>query len=221
MGPMSALIRYSLELAGRPDPRVCLLPTANESDLRPVLEAHQLLSALGARPSHLTLFPQPNVTDPAELLLSQDVIFVGGGSVANMLAIWRVHGLEEPLRRPWEAGTVLAGVSAGAICWFESGTTDSFGQELRPFKAGLGILSGSYCPHYLLEPSRRPTFRRLVAAGVLPSGVACDDGAAAHYMDSELAEIVAEDRQATGYLVNPDGRGGFQEMPLPARLLPA
>ncbi len=216
---LPGLLRYALDLTGRPNPRVCLVPTAHENDLSPVLMAYQELSAIGARPSHLSLFPQPNVAEPADLLLDQDLIFVGGGSVANMLAVWRVHGLLEPLTRAWKAGTVLAGVSAGAICWFESGTTDSFGSELRPFKEGVGILPGSYCPHYLLEPTRRPTFQRLVASGDLPPGVACDDGAAAHYVGTELTEIVAETPGATGYLVTPDGAGGFLEAPLPARLL--
>jgi len=109
-----------------------------------------------ARLSHLALFPMPNVADPEDLLLSQDVIFVGGGSVANMVAVWRVHGLDQILRKAWQAGIVLTGSSAGGICWFESGTTDSFGRELRAFTDGLGLLAGSYCPHYDSEPGRRP-----------------------------------------------------------------
>ncbi len=216
---MAPLLRYAISLTGEPEPRVLILPTANESDLRWVLEGHPRLAELGARPSHLTLFPQPNVADPAALLEAQDLIFVGGGSVANMLAVWRVHELELPLRRAWEKGVVLAGVSAGAICWFESGTTDSFGPRLRPFHQGLGLLRGSYCPHYSLEESRRPTYRGLVAAGVLPAGIACDDGAAAHFVDRELAEICAEAPGATGYRVVADGGGGFSETPLPARWL--
>jgi peptidase E len=156
----------------------------------------------------------PNVDDPEDLLLSQDVIFVGGGSVANMIAVWRVHGIDRILRRAWESGVVLAGVSAGAICWFEGGTTDSFGPVLRPFTAGLALLSGSYCPHYDSEPSRRPTFQALVAGGTLAAGIACDDGAAAHFADSELTAIVAAWDGATGYLVEPDGSGGSTEQRL-------
>ena len=109
----------------------------------------------------------PNVDDPEDLLLSQDVIFVGGGSVANMVAVWQVHGVDRIMRSAWESGVVLAGVSAGAICWFEGGTTDSFGPVLRPFTAGLGLLPGCYCPHYDSEPARRPTFQSLVADGTL------------------------------------------------------
>ena len=148
----------------------------------------------------------PNTADPEDLLLSQDVIFVGGGSVANMLAVWRVHGLDRIMRAAWQAGIVLSGVSAGAICWFTGGTTDSFGADLRPFTDGLGLLSPSYCPHYDSEPSRRPLYQSLVAGGTLPPGIACDDGAAAHYVDDDLAEIVADRPAARGYLVEPAGR---------------
>ena len=168
----------------------------------------------GARPSHLQLFPMPNVADPADLLLSQDVIFVGGGSAANLLAVWRVHGLDGIMRTAWEAGIVLAGVSAGAICWFGGGTTDSFGPVLRPFTAGLQLLPGSYCPHYSSEPTRRPAYEALVADSALPAGIACDDGAAAHFAGTTLAGIVAQRPGATGYLVRPDGAGGGTSEPL-------
>ena len=144
----------------------------------------------------------PNTADPEDLLLSQDVIFVGGGSVANMLAVWRVHGLDAIMRAAWQAGIVLTGVSAGAICWFTGGTTDSFGTVLRPFTDGLGLLPPSYCPHYDSEARRRPLYQSLVAGGSLPPGIACDDGAAAHYVDSDLAEIVADRPGARGYLVD-------------------
>jgi peptidase E len=118
------------------------------------------------------------------------------------------------MRQAWEAGVVLAGVSAGAICWFDGGTTDSFGPALRPFADGLRLLPGSYCPHYSSEPTRRPTYQALVADGTLAPGVACDDGAAAHFADKELAGIVADRPGATGFLVRPDGSGGSSEEPL-------
>jgi peptidase E len=115
---------------------------------------------------------------------------------------------------------VLAGVSAGAICWFEGGTTDSFGVDLRPFTGGLGLLAGSYCPHYDSEPGRRPLFTSLIAAGALPAGIACDDGAGAHFVDDELDAVVGGLPGAAGYLVGPDGAGGFTETALAARPLP-
>ncbi len=213
---LPALIAYALRLSGAAAPRVCVLNTANGDDAAAYVRMYARLSQHQARASHLQLFPMPNVADPADLLLSQEVIFVGGGSVANMIAVWRVHGLDRIMRRAWEQGIVLAGVSAGAICWFEAGTTDSFGPELRPFTAGLGLLPGSYCPHYSSEPLRRPAYQALVRDGTLGPGIACDDGTAAHFADEALAGIVADHPGVTGYQVRPDGNGGCVEEPLPA-----
>jgi peptidase E len=213
------LIAYALELSGRSEPRVCLINTAMGDDPRILARVYSLLSATPARVTHLELFPMPNVPDPAELLLTQDVIFVGGGSVANMAAVWRVHELDRILRAAWRAGVVLSGVSAGAICWFQGGTTDSFGPLLRPFTAGLGFLAGSYCPHYNSEPARRPLFQSLVSDGALPAGLACDDGAAVHFAGAELAEVVADRPDAFGYRVEPGGDGPAIETRLPVRLL--
>lgn len=214
------LCGYAVDLSGRPAPRVCLVNTATGDDPRGLARQYSALAATPARVTHLELFPKPNVADPEDLLRSQDVIFVGGGSVANMAAVWRVHQLDRILRAAWHAGIVLSGVSAGAICWFEAGPTDSFGTRLRPFTAGLAFLPGSYCPHYSSEPARRPVFRSLVADGTLPAGLACDDGAAVHFADDCLAEVVAQRPEALGYRVEPDGAGGATETPLPARLLP-
>jgi peptidase E len=216
---LPALIAHALTLSGAAAPRVCVLNTANGDDPAAYVRMYARLSQHGARPSHLQLFSMPNVSDPADLLLSQDVIFVGGGSVANMVAVWRVHGLDGVLRQAWAAGIVLAGVSAGALCWFSGGTTDSFGPQLRPFTDGLGFLPGSYCPHYSGEPTRRPAYQALVADGSLRAGIACDDGAAAHFAGDDLEAIVAERPGAAGYRVEPDGNGGARETALPAALL--
>ncbi len=216
---LPALIAYALTLSGAAAPRVCVLNTANGDDAASYVRMYARLSQYGARPSHLQLFPMPNVSDPGDLLLSQDVIFVGGGSVANMVAIWRVHGLDEVMRAAWQAGIVLAGVSAGAICWFDGGTTDSFGRQLRPFTSGLGLLAGSYCPHYSAEPTRRPAYQALVADGTLAAGIACDDGTGAHFVDDDLEAIVADRPEATGYRVEPGRSGVSTEEPLPVRLL--
>ena len=213
-GPLPPIIAHALALSGAQTPRVCVLNTAAGDEAAGYVRMYSRLAQHGARPSHLQLFTMPNAEDPADLLLSQDVIFVGGGSVANMLAVWRVHGIDRTMGRAWESGVVLAGVSAGAICWFGGGTTDSFGPVLRPFTAGLGLLPGSYCPHYDSEPTRRPIFQSLVADGSLAAGVACDDGAAAHFIDHELSAIVAAWDGAAGYLVEPDGSGGSTERPL-------
>jgi peptidase E len=211
---------YLCGLTGRAGPRIAVLTTASGDDPAGAALTCAWLEGGGTEVGHLALFPMPSVADPEDFLLSQDLIFVGGGSVANMLAVWRVHQLDRILRAAWQAGVVLSGVSAGAICWFEGGTTDSFGPDLRPFTDGLGFLAGSYCPHYDSEPGRRPLFTSLVADGVLPPGIACDDGAGAHFVDDELDAVVTGLPGAAGYLVGPDGAGGFTQTTLPARPLP-
>ena len=147
------------------------------------------------------------------------MIYVGGGNTANMLAVWRVHGADRALRAAWEAGVVLCGVSAGANCWFEASTTDSFLRgRADPLPDGLGFLRGSYCPHYDGEPSRRPAFRALIAAGTLPPGVACDDGTAAHFVGTESHEAVTSGDGAAAYLLRPEG-GDVVEEPIATRRL--
>jgi peptidase E len=210
-------IDYALGLTGKREPRICVLNTAAGDDPRWAMLMYDRLAGHPARLSHLALFPMPNVSDPADLLLSQDVIFVGGGSVANMLAVWRVHELDVIMRKAWHAGIVLAGSSAGGICWFEGGTTDSFGRELRPFTDGLGLLSGSFCPHYNSEPGRRPLYHRLIIDGTLPPGIACDDGVGAHFVDETLTEVLADRPESGAYRVS----AGAIETPLPVRYLGA
>ena len=213
------LIHYAAQLSGRAAPKICIINTASGDDAAGYVRMYSALSTMPTRVSHLQLFPMPNVTDTSNYLLSQDIIFVGGGSVANMLAVWRVHGLDDVLRQAWHAGVILAGVSAGAICWFAGGTTDSFGPVLRPFSDGLGMLPGSFCPHYDSEPGRRPLYQALVADGSLLPGVACDDGAAAHFVDDSLAEVVADRPNAQGYLVEPGRDGVAIETKVETRLL--
>jgi peptidase E len=159
----------------------------------------------------LTFYPWPP-DDLRELALGSDVIFVCGGNTANMLAVWRLHGFDRILREAWEAGVVLAGVSAGMICWFEAGVTDSFGPQLEGMRDGLGFLPGSACPHYDGEERRRPVYTELVANG-FPPGIALDDGVAAHYRGTELVELLASTPTGRGYHVGPDG-----EVPLPVRV---
>ena len=212
-------VRYAIELSGRERPRLCVLNQAVGDDAGTYLRFYERLAGSQAQVRHLSLFPMPNVNDPEDLLMSQDIIFVGGGSVANMMAVWRVHGIDEILRKAWQAGIVLAGSSAGGICWFEGGTTDSFGQKLRPFTDGLGMLPGSFCPHYNSEAERRPLYRRLVAEGTLSAGLACEDGVAAHFVDDNLAEMVADRPDGHAYQVVPDGSDLAAETPIPVRFL--
>jgi peptidase E len=211
---------YLCGLTGRDSPGIGVLTTATGDDPAIAARTCAWFEGTGGEVSHLALFPMPSVADPEDFLLTRDLIFVGGGSVANMLAVWRVHQLDRIMRAAWDTGVVLSGVSAGAICWFEGGTTDSFGPDLRPFTDGLAFLEGSYCPHYDSEPGRRPLFTSLIAAGVLPAGIACDDGAGAHFADDELDAVVTGLHGAAGYLVGPDGAGGFTHTTLAATPLP-
>jgi peptidase E len=218
-GQVPVHMANALQLTGQREPRLCVLNTAGGDDPRWTLAMYDRLAGYPVRASHLALFPMPNVRDPEDLLLSQDLIFVGGGSVANMVAVWRVHGLDVIMRKAWLAGIVLAGSSAGGICWFEGGTTDSFGRDLRVFSDGLGLLPGSFCPHYNSEARRRPLYHQLVADGALPAGIACDDGAAAHYIDDTLTELIADRPTSGAYRVEVSAASGVTETPLPTRCL--
>ena len=193
------LFDYVLGLTGKERPRVLLVPTAsNEGDDFIAWFLERL--APRTEPSVLRTFPWPPA-DLRERVLGQDAIFVGGGSTANMLAVWRVHGIDTLMREAWEGGVVLSGWSAGMICWFEHGVTDSFGPELDAMPC-LGFLAGSACPHYDGEERRRPRYRELVAGG-LPPGIAAEDGVGLHYADVDLAEVVTCRDGAAAYRVAP------------------
>ena len=197
------------QLAGAPDRlRICFLGTATGDEPTRIAGFY---GAFAGRPdvvvSHLSLFPMPTVADVRAHLLAQDVVWVGGGSVANLLAVWRVHGLDEVFREVWQAGVVLAGVSAGSLCWHVGGTTDSFGPDLRPVTNGLGFIPTSNGVHYDSEEQRRPLYHQLVCDGTLPEGHATDDGVGLVYRGTELVDVVADRDDAAAYRVerNPDG----------------
>jgi dipeptidase E len=205
-------MRYVFGLARRSRPRVLFLPTASGDSPGYLLTFYEQLAGWDAEPSHLELF-QRTVADVTGLIAAQDVVIVGGGNTANMLAVWRLHGVEQALRDAYANGTVLTGWSAGCLCWFEGGITDSFSPELGPLRDGLGILPGSACPHYDSEERRAAVYQREVRAG-LPGGIALDDGVAARYDDERLVEIVSGRDGGRAFWV---GTGG--EEPLPVRLL--
>jgi peptidase E len=191
---------FVLELTGKERPRVCFVPTASGDAATYIERFYTAFTRRPCEPSHLSLF-QPPYPAIAEHLLVQDVIYVGGGATANMLAVWRIHGVDEVLRRAWEGGVILCGVSAGGICWFEAGVTDSLGPDLAPMHGGLGLLAGSFCPHYDGEPGRRPAFHRFVREGRLPPGLAVDDGVAAHFVGTEVRAVVANRRGIAAHRV--------------------
>jgi len=207
----SVLDRYVVDLAGTSSPRVCFLPTASGDAAAYGERFEDACVSRGWVPSVLTLFER-TVADVGAFLGEQDVIYVGGGNTANMLAVWRIHGVDDALRAAWEAGVVLCGVSAGANCWFEASTTDSYriGRS-DALNDGLGFLPGSFCPHYHGEPERRPSFHRLVGGGELPSGIACDDLAAVHFSDTQLVEAIAAAPGAGAYRVTRSGGAAAEE----------
>ena len=170
--------------------------------------------------THLNLFPMPTVDDMEGHLLDHDVVWVNGGSVANLLAVWRVHGLDEIFLRVWQAGVVLGGVSAGSICWHIGGTTDSFGPDLRPVTNGLALLPYSNGVHYDSEEQRRPLFQRLIADGTLPAGYATDDGVGLLYRGTEMVEAVTETLDKGAYHVRRSDDGNAIEDRIDPRVLP-
>lgn len=202
---------------GRERPRVCFLATAS-GDAPGYVADFYAAFAQRAEATHLALFVRI-VDDIEAFLLDQDVVYVGGGNTENMLAIWRVHGVDRILRRAWEAGVVMTGLSAGSLCWFETGTTDSFGKGLAALSGGLGLIPGSHAPHYDGEPTRRPHYQRLVAEGVMPGGYAADDGAALVFEGADLVEVVATRAAARAYRVERSPVGDAIETVLPTRYL--
>ena len=208
---------FILGLTGKLRPKVCFVPTATGDSESYVQKFYDAFPAERAEASHLALFHR-TVRDLRAFVLSQDVIYVGGGNTASLLAVWRAHGLDVILREAWEAGVVLCGVSAGALCWFEGGTTDSFGDGLAPLQDGLGFLAGSGCPHYDGEAERRPLYQKLVRDGVLPNGLAADDSAGLYFAGTELVEAVSSVPNARAYRVERHGDAVI-ETPLPTRFL--
>jgi dipeptidase E len=198
------LYDYVLALTGKAAPRLLYVPTALADSVHSaegVLGFYDNFRGRG-EVSHLLTFPWPPA-NLRELILGQDAICVSGGNTANMLAIWKVHGIDTLLREAWENGIVLWGASAGMICWFESGVTDSFGPQLDRTDC-LGFLSGSACPHYDGEELRRPRYRELIDGGLAP-GIAADDGVAVHYVGTELSEVVTCRPGATAFQVTRNG----------------
>jgi peptidase E len=214
-----ALDRHVLALTGRPVPRICFLPTASGDPFEQATRFHERFGGWPCEPSILSLFHLGrDRVDPAAHLLAQDAIYVGGGSMRNMLAVWREHGVDAAMRSAWERGTVLAGLSAGAMCWFQGGVSLSGGRP-EPV-AGLGLLPGSLSVHLGGESERLPVYRAAVAGGELPPGYAADDGAALVFEGRLLVDRVASREGARVVRVEQDGAGGVVERELPVTLLP-
>lgn len=215
------LTEYAVELAGVTGraPRICFLATAMGDNSDHIRGFYDAAVHRGLSPSHLALFPMPNAEDPRELLLSQDVIWVLGGSVAGLLAMWRLHGIDSVMRQAWQAGVVLTGVSAGSICWHAGGITDSFGPDLRPVDNGLGLVPFSNGVHYDSEEQRRPVFQSLIGNGTLGAGYATEDGTGVLYRGTQFVEAVSEKEGKTAYYVSRGTDGTVTEERLDTRML--
>ncbi|MCW3157065.1 peptidase E [Micropruina sonneratiae] len=201
-GEPTALDRYLIGLTGRAHPQVCFAPTAAGDDAGYI---HRFLTAygsLGVRTSVLTLWQDAAAS--IDRLAEADLLFVGGGSTVNLMALWEAHGVTDVIRQRYGDGAlVLAGISAGACCWYTGCVTDSFG-DLRPWLGGMGLVRGSFCPHLDGEPERDPMFTAAIAAGDLPGGYAADDGAGVHYVDGVPAHFIAEAEGHAVYRVLPN-----------------
>lgn len=217
----SGLLRYALDLTGQDRPKLGLLATATGDDSDWLLKMYGAFAGWDVEISHLTVFPMPNVDDPRAWLLDQDMIYVSGGSVANLMALWRLHGLDEAFEEAWRSGVVLSGQSAGALCWHVGGNTDSFGPELRPWAEGLALLPYSCGVHYDSDPQRRSLLHRSVADGELPAGYAADEGVGLHYVGTEFIQAVSVTPGGGAYRVEPDGGNGVKEFRIEPRLLTA
>jgi dipeptidase E len=200
MEPENLLLdRYIIQQARNPRPSVCFLPHATDDATRYSFRFYKTFTQLDVRPTHLSLF-HPHTADIESFLMEQDVIYVGGGNTKSMMAIWREWQMDIFLRRAYENGTILSGLSAGANCWFEQCSTDSIPGELSVLSC-LGIVSGSFCPHYDSEAERRPSLHQLLRAGKIVNGYAADDGAAAHFINGRLFCAIGSRPHAKVYQV--------------------
>jgi dipeptidase E len=195
----SVIEEYLLQISKKKRPSICFLATASGDSPDYILQFYEAISKLDCQPSHLPLI-DPKTGDPKAVIMNQDIIYVGGGNTKNMLALWREWRLDIILGEAYESGIVLAGWSAGAICWFEAGVTDSIPGPYTAMKC-LGFLSGSCCPHYDGEAERRPSYHRLINQKLLGPGIAIEDNAALHYIDGKLHKVVSSSPTSKAYAV--------------------
>ena len=188
---------YIHNLSAKKEPKVCFLPTASGDSEEYIARFYRDFAPKPAKLSHLSLF-KPHTADLKSFVLEQDIIYVGGGNTKSLIALWKEWQLDSILRLAWSQGTILCGLSAGSICWFEQGLTDSIPGKYTPLKC-LGLLSGSNCPHYDGEPKRRPSYHHLLSQGLISEGYATDDGVALHFTGDRLTNIVSSRPAAMAY----------------------
>lgn len=206
---------YLLKQAENSNPQICFLPTASGDSEQYIARFYDFFNEQSCRPSHLSLF-KPPTRDLESFILEKDILYVGGGNTKNLLAVWKEWELDSILRKAWHEGVILSGLSAGSICWFEQGVTDSYGDGLEPINC-LGLLTGSHCPHYDGEIERRPAYHKLIESKKVQSGIAADDGVAIHYKGQEIHRIVSSRSNAKAYSVSMEN--GIIERELPTEYL--
>jgi dipeptidase E len=206
MEPENPLLdRYILNLVNKKKPKVCFVPTASGDSDRYIVKFYSAYTKFACTPSHLPLFFGPPTINIEAFILEQDIIYVGGGNTKNLLAIWQAWELDKIFRQAWENGIILCGLSAGSLCWFESGVSDYFGSgTLNPLHC-LGFLKGSHCPHYDGEANRRPAYHQMIAQGLLDAGYAADDGVGLHFVGDRLENVVSSRPNAKAYQVEKNG----------------
>ena len=199
MEPENLLLdSYLIKLSASERPKVCFVGTASGDSDSYQNRFYEAMKQFAVEASHLSLF-KPPAGSLEQFVLSKDILYVGGGNTRNLMALWKEWGLDTILRKAYYSGIVMAGISAGSLCWFEEGVTDSITGKLTKISC-LGLLAGSNCPHYDGESERRPAYQQLVAGG-MKSGIACDDGVAAYFVNEQLVELVSSRPDAMGYHV--------------------
>lgn len=215
----TAFIRHMAALTGKERPRLCYLPTASADSESGIIRWYENCAPLDVVPLVQESFISSYNMDQSwrDVLLSMDGIVVSGGNTLNQQAIWEVQGIDQILREAWDRGIVLGGASAGSLCWFEEGTTDSRPREVSKIEC-LGFLRGSHSPHYDAEAVRRPTYHRLIGSGELKPGYACDNDAGIYFVDNEVSRVVKTREAASVYYVESEG-GRIVETELPAEMI--
>ncbi|SOC35209.1 Type 1 glutamine amidotransferase-like domain-containing protein [Ureibacillus acetophenoni] len=194
------LDQYILKQSNKENPKICFIPTASGDSEGYITRFYESFNTLPCEASHLSLF-KPPTKDLEGFILEKDILYVGGGNTKNLLALWKEWGLDEIIKKAWEQGIILSGLSAGSICWYEEGVTDSFGDELEPIQ-GLGFIEGSHCPHYDGEEDRRPSYQQFIATNQLKQGIAADDGVGIHYVNEKIVKIISSRPNAKAYQVS-------------------
>lgn len=215
----SKIVSYIRSLTGKSKPRICFLPTASADDPRIAVYWYRMCAGIEMVPFVQNMFISSYSFKKGwdEILLSMDAIIVGGGNTLNMLAIWKAQGIDSILKEAWDRGILLGGGSAGSLCWFEEGTTDSRPKELTKIEC-LGFLKGSHSPHYDGEKERRPEYHKLIKTGVLKPGYAVDNHAAIYFEDNKVVRVVATDKKSKAYFVDISG-GEIRETPLAVEVI--